>query len=195
MNGYLMQEQDWMPGQDLFIESFSPENRFGVVFEDDGEAAYFYAVEKDAEGGGLRILDALHIWSDDEDAEGSGGEVREEADDAREKEEGHGNDAGEEESEGGDDTGEQEEGDDDGESGQGDAADDVADGDSDGPSRLLLVWARDWMKCALVIDGACEALYDFAAQGGYSIDEFPPPNEFWTKGDRKLSEELIKKLF
>jgi hypothetical protein len=194
MNGYLMQEQDWMPGQDLFIESFSPENRYGVVFEDDGESAYFYAVEKDAEGAGLRILDALHIWSDDEEEEGSGGERgadREEADDAGEQGESGG---GESPGEGGD-AGEPGEGDADEEAGQDNAADDAADGDTDGPSRLLLVWARDWMKCALVIDGACEALYDFAAQGGYNIDEFPPPNEFWTKGDRKLTDDLVKKLF
>ncbi|HXB94483.1 MAG TPA: DUF2251 domain-containing protein, partial [Puia sp.] len=62
MNGYLMQERDWTPGEDLFLESFSPENHFGVVFEDDGETAYFYAVEKDDEGAGLRILDALHVF-------------------------------------------------------------------------------------------------------------------------------------
>lgn len=169
-----MQEQDWMPGQDLFIESFSPENRFGVVFEDDGESAYFYAVEKDAEGGGLRILDALHIWSDDEEpGEGDAGEQEE-----------------------GDDIGEQEEGDSDEEPGEGqDGGDAADDADTDDASRLLVVWSRDWMKCALVIDGACEALYDFAAQGGYNIDEFPPPNEFWTKGDRKLTDELVKKLF
>ncbi len=46
MKGYLMQEQEWVPGEDLFLESFSPENEFGVVFEDDGEALYFYAVER-----------------------------------------------------------------------------------------------------------------------------------------------------
>ena len=56
-----MQDRQWVPGEDLFVESLSPENEFGVVFEDDGEAAYFYAVEKDQEGTGLQILDALHI--------------------------------------------------------------------------------------------------------------------------------------
>lgn len=66
MNGYLMLEKDWTAGEDLFLESFSPENRWGVVFEDDGEAAYFYAVEKDDAAPGLRILDALHIHERDE---------------------------------------------------------------------------------------------------------------------------------
>jgi hypothetical protein len=136
MNGYLMQEQDWVAGQDLFIESFSPESRYGVVFEDDGEAAYFYAVEKDGEGAGVRVLDALHIHETDEET-----------------------DAGAK------------------------------------PSPLKIVWARDWMKCALVIDGYCHALFDFEAHGGYNINEFPPPNDFWSKGDRKLTDELIQRLF
>jgi len=97
------------------------------VFEDDGEAAYFYAVEKDGNGGGLSILDALHIY------EGGKGE---------------------------------------------------------GAKPLHIIWARDWMKCALVIDGYCHAIFDFEAHGGYNINEFPPPNDIWTKGDRKLTDEL-----
>ena len=76
MNGYLMLEKDWTPGGDLFLESFSPENLFGVVFEDDGESAYFYAVEKDSEGAGLRILDALHIHERDETDEPSADPAR-----------------------------------------------------------------------------------------------------------------------
>lgn len=135
MNGYLMQEQQWTPGEDLFIESFAAENRYGVVFEDDGEAAYFYAVEKDESGAGLSILDALHIYERGEN---------EEAPEAK---------------------------------------------------PLLIIWARDWMKCALVIDGYCHALFDFKAQGGYNINEFPPPNDFWTKEGRKLTDELIRNLF
>ena len=137
MNGYLMQEQKWTPGEDLFIESFASEGRWGVVFEDDGEAAYFYAVEKDESGGGLSILDALHIY----------------------------------------------------ESGSAAAPAPVS------PKPLLIIWARDWMKCALVIDGFCHAIFDFEAHGGYNINEFPPPNDIWTKGDRKLTDELIRSLF
>ena len=132
MNGYLMQEQKWTPGEDLFIESFASEGRYGVVFEDDGEAAYFYAVEKDESGGGLSILDALHIY------EGEKGEAA---------------------------------------------------------KPLIIIWARDWMKCALVIDGYCHAIFDFEAHGGYNINEFPPPNDIWTKGDRKLTDEVIRRLF
>jgi hypothetical protein len=130
-----MQEKEWVVGEDLFLESFSPENSFGVVFEDDGDAAYFYAVEKDKEGTGVQILDALHINERDEEDEVP--ETR----------------------------------------------------------RLQIVWSRDWLKCALVIDGQCHALFDFEAHGGYNINEFPPPNEVWTRGDRKLTDEIVKRLF
>lgn len=136
MNGYLMLEKDWTPGADLFLESFSPEILFGVVFEDDGDSAYFYAVEKDREGAGLRILDALHIHERDE-----------------------------------------------------------SDEPATHPSRLQILWSRDWMKCALLIDGLVHALFDFATHGGYNINEFPPPNAIWTNGDRKLTDELIRQSF
>jgi len=133
MNGYLMQEAEIIPGEDNFVESFSSENQYGVVFEDDGETGYFYAVEKDKEGAGVRILDALHIYEDE-----SIGKSK---------------------------------------------------------TKLMMVWSKDWMKCALVLDGYCHAIFDFAAQGGYSLNEFPPPNAIWTKGERKLTNELIQSLF
>jgi hypothetical protein len=152
MNGYLMQEKQWVPGEDLFIESFAPENRNGVVFEDDGEAAYFYAVERDEDGPGLRILDALHIHQSEEPDDDPAGPGDKEY------------------------------------ASPGAAATPAA-------RPLLIVWSRDWMKCALIIDGFAHALFDFEAHGGYNINEFPPPNEFWTKGDRKLTDELVRKFF
>ncbi len=138
-----MQDHEWVPGEDLFLESLSPENSFGVVFEDDGEAAYFYALEKDKEGAGVQILDALHVF---ERGEGVNGDREGEA------------------------------------------------GKASG-RRLQLLWSRDWLKCALVIDGQCHAVFDFEEHGGYSINEFPPPNGIWTRGDRKLTDEIIKRLF
>jgi hypothetical protein len=146
MNGYLMQEREWMPGEDLFIESFSPENKFGTVFEDDGDSAYFYAVEKDDGGTGLRVLDALHIFETEED----------------------------------------------GVEGDDEAGEDKLRLAAGQPVKLLVVWSRDWEKCALVIGGLCHAIFDFKAQGGYSINEFPPPNDVWTKGDRKMTIERIR---
>jgi hypothetical protein len=173
MNGYLMQEQTWTPGEDLFLESFSPENHYGVIFEDDGEAAYFYAVEKDDEGAGLRVLDALHIrevgedeeWEEDEpseeDASPENEDPKEEESDEEPEE-----DAGEEDEPGG-----------------------------GAPADLKIIWSRDWLKCALVLDGYVHAIFDFENQGGYNINEFPPPNSIWTQGDRKLTPELIQRYF
>lgn len=135
MNGYLMQEADWTAGEDLFIESFAPENAYGVVFEDDGDTAFFYAVEKASGNDELRILDALHIRETDEGSEPLP------------------------------------------------------------TAQLKIIWSRDWLKAALVIDGHVHALFDFEAHGGYNINEFPPPNDFWTRGDRTLSNELIRQLF
>jgi hypothetical protein len=135
MNGFLMQKQNFVAGEDTFVESFSPENTYGVVFEDDGETAYFYAVEKDAATNEQRILDALHIY----ESEYNAAEKR--------------------------------------------------------SSTLLIIWSKDWLKCALVIDDFCNAVFDFEKQGGYNINEFPPPNSFWTKQDRKLTDEIIQKLF
>jgi hypothetical protein len=223
MNGYLMQEQQWIPGEDLFVESFSSENSYGVVFEDDGQTAYFYAVEKDKEGAGLRVLDALHIQEtgdeqeededmDDEDmadgdeadedvADGDGDEVDEDEAD------GDGDEADDDVAHGDDDDGNEE---DDDEADDGNIADtvdrrrepeingNVADGKPPGglpANKLQIVWSNDWMKCALVIDGFCHALFNFETHGGYNINEFPPPNEFWTQGDRKLSDDMMRQLF
>jgi hypothetical protein len=189
MNGYLMQEQQWIPGEDLFVESFSPENSYGVVFEDDGQTAYFYAVEKDKEGAGLRVLDALHIQEtgdedeleDDDEADGDevdsdevDGNVSDDNDD-----DGNIADAGDSEEEP-------------------EINGNVADGRPPGglnPNKLQIVWSNDWMKCALVIDGFCHALFNFETHGGYNINEFPPPNQIWTQGDRKLSDDMMRQLF
>lgn len=162
-----MQEKEIVRGEEIFIESISTENRFGVAFEDDGETAYFYAMELDEAGAGMRILDALHIYEGPEGGEGN-----------EEMEGEEGND----EPESGDEN----------ETRGGGNENEVRAGEV---SKLLIVWSRDWMKCALVLDGYCQAIYDFEAQGGYSINEFPEPNGIWTKGDRKLTNELIKKLF
>ena len=148
-----MQELAFVPGEDNFVESFSPENNYGIVFEDDGQTAYFYAVEKDRDTSALRVLDALHIYEVDEFLA------------ARESIEG---------------------------AAAGGSPEQQAEKKT---SKLLVIWSRDWMKCALVIDGQCQAIYNFETQGGYNINEFPPPNDMWTKGDRKLTDELIRELF
>jgi len=67
--------------------------------------------------------------------------------------------------------------------------------DADQPLDLKIIWSRDWLKCALVINAQCHALFDFEKHGGYCINEFPPPNSFWTQGDRKLTNAIIAEIF
>lgn len=60
---------------------------------------------------------------------------------------------------------------------------------------LSIIWSIDWLKCGLVINNYCHAVFDFANQGGYSRHEFPPPNSIWTMQDRKLTDEMIADFF
>jgi len=133
MNGYLMQQQTFVPGEDAFVESLSLENKYGVVFEGNEETGYFYAIEIDPETRQQRILDALHIYEAEEN--------------------------------------------------------------ENKQSTLLIIWSKDWLKCALVIDHECHAVFDFESQGGFNINEFPPPNDFWAKQERRLTNEIIQKFF
>jgi hypothetical protein len=135
MKGYLLIEKPFKPGEEAFVESKSSENNYAVVFEDDTDTGYFYALELSPDTGGQRILDALHIYNVDEV-----------------------------------EVGEQ-------------------------PWHLKIIWSRDWLKCALVINSHCHAVFDFENQGGYNLNEFPPPNGIWTKGDRKLTNALINDIF
>ena len=56
---FIYQEVILMIGKECVIES-SAENLNTVVFEDDGQTGYFYAVER---GEQMKILDALHIYN------------------------------------------------------------------------------------------------------------------------------------
>ena len=132
---HLLKEQKFVAGEDTFIESFSSENSYAVVFEDDTETGYFYALEVDKDSGGQRILDALHIYT----------------------------------------------------------VEYVADKLKSGI--INIVWSKDWLKCALIINKYCHAVFDFENQGGYNRDQFPPPNAIWTKGDRLLTNEMIANFF
>lgn len=134
MRGYLLREQAITPGTDTFVECVSEENNFAVVFEDDTDTGYFYALELDPQTGGQKVLDALHIYQVEEDV-------------------------------------------------------------TPVPGILRIIWSTDWLKCALVIDNKCQAVFDFENQGGYNRSEFPPPNGIWTKSTRLLSEETILELF
>jgi hypothetical protein len=53
-------EDNYLIGTDSFFDSVSPEGQYGVVFEDNTETGYFYAVDME---NGQQILDALHIYN------------------------------------------------------------------------------------------------------------------------------------
>jgi len=54
----IYEERTYNVGKDTFIDS-TAENNNAVVFEDDGETGYFYAMSRKK---GLTILDGLHIY-------------------------------------------------------------------------------------------------------------------------------------
>jgi len=55
----IYEEQAFTVGEDTFIDS-TAENNNAVVFEDNEETGYFYAVDRTKD---LNILDALHIYN------------------------------------------------------------------------------------------------------------------------------------
>ncbi|MEO5684141.1 MAG: DUF2251 domain-containing protein [Chitinophagaceae bacterium] len=63
------------------------------------------------------------------------------------------------------------------------------------PGMIGLLWSTDWSKCGLLINKYCCAVFDFTAQGGYCRNEFPPPNGIWTKGERRLTDEMVTDFF
>ncbi len=134
MKGYLLTEQQFTVGEATFVESISSENSYAVVFEDDTETGYFYAMELDADGG-QQILDAVHVYECDNIEAGSR------------------------------------------------------------PGIINILWSTDWLKCGLLINNYCHAVFDFAQHGGYCRNAFPPPNETWTKGDRLLTDAMVKTFF
>jgi hypothetical protein len=54
-------EQEIRVGEATVVESVAPEGRYVVVFEDDEETGYFYALDTAADGN--PIQDALHIYN------------------------------------------------------------------------------------------------------------------------------------
>ena len=58
---FLGAEQELLVGSETVIESDSPDEARGVVFEDDGETGYFYA--RDYSVPDQVFVDALHIYS------------------------------------------------------------------------------------------------------------------------------------
>lgn len=54
-----MARQTFQPGSDSFAATAAPDGRFGAFFDDDGESAYFYALDLDSDD---LILDAVRVY-------------------------------------------------------------------------------------------------------------------------------------
>ena len=111
---FLGAEQELMVGTETVIESDSPDETRGVVFEDDGETGYFYA--RDYSVPDHFFVDALHIYN-------SQGVT-----------------------------------------------------DRDKPSRVKIIWTRDFMAAALMINLVPHAVFNFAERCGYAKSPFPAPD-------------------
>lgn len=51
--------QSFLPGNDSFAATAAPDGRYGAFFDDDGESAYFYALDLDSDD---LILDAVRVY-------------------------------------------------------------------------------------------------------------------------------------
>jgi hypothetical protein len=54
-----MAKQTFFPGNDLFAATAAPDGRYGAFFDDDGESAFFYALDLDSDD---LILDSVHVY-------------------------------------------------------------------------------------------------------------------------------------
>ena len=55
--------ESFFPGKEIVVESKSSRGRWGVVFEDDGDTGYFYALDlNEQKAGNNPIQEALHIY-------------------------------------------------------------------------------------------------------------------------------------
>ncbi|MEO5593744.1 MAG: DUF2251 domain-containing protein [Chitinophagaceae bacterium] len=60
---------------------------------------------------------------------------------------------------------------------------------------IKIIWSTDWLRCGLLINNYCHAVFDFPSHGAYCRNEFPPPNGIWTKGERALTDEMVVDFF
>ena len=56
-------------GSKTVLQSEAPSGAFSVVFEDDGDTGYFYALAPGAEA--LELLDALHVYNAEDELRGT----------------------------------------------------------------------------------------------------------------------------
>ena len=63
------------------------------------------------------------------------------------------------------------------------------------PSRVQLVWSKDGLKAALLINRYPHAIFDFAARRGYCRTGFPPPGETGFSEEGHAWDDAAQELF
>ncbi len=60
------------------------------------------------------------------------------------------------------------------------------------PSKVEIVWSKDGLKSALLINDYAHAIFDFSAQRGYCRNNFPPSNKDWTQFEHEWTDEALE---
>lgn len=60
------------------------------------------------------------------------------------------------------------------------------------PRQLQIVWSRDGLKSALLVDGLAQAVFDFAAKRGYCRRGSPPPSSHWPDAGHQWSDAAME---
>ena len=60
------------------------------------------------------------------------------------------------------------------------------------PRQLQIVWSRDGLKSALLVDGVAQAVFDFSAKRGYCRRGIPPPSSHWPDAGHQWSDAAME---
>ena len=60
------------------------------------------------------------------------------------------------------------------------------------PRCLTIVWSRDGLKSALLLDGLAQAIFDFAAKRGYRRSGCPPPSSHWPDAGHQWNDAAME---
>ena len=60
------------------------------------------------------------------------------------------------------------------------------------PSLVEIIWSKDGLKSALVINNYVHAVFDFESKRGYCRTGFPPPETEWTRHSHEWDDAVLK---
>lgn len=66
----------------------------------------------------------------------------------------------------------------------------------DKPCKIQIMWTEDGQIASLLINGYCQAVFDFSQRAGFCRNNFPENKGVWKQtGSRLLTDELIAEIF